>query len=145
MEDLTETLLGHLRERNLTAALIWEKVAAVDEVRFERSGITLHRDNDPTIKAGITGASAAIAETGTLVISSGQGQPLSASLFPEIHMAVIKSSQIVLSLEEALQMDALRKASSTALITGPSRTADIEMTLTIGVHGPGELLVYIVG
>ncbi len=144
MDDLTEALLSHLRARNLTEALMWEKVIGVDEARFERSGLSLHRDNDPTIKVGITGGSAAIAETGTLVVASGQGQPLITSLFPEVHMAVIKSSEIVLSLEEALQMDILRKASSTALITGPSRTADIEMTLTIGVHGPGELLVYIV-
>jgi L-lactate dehydrogenase complex protein LldG len=93
---------------------------------------------------GITGTAAAIAETGTIVLSSGPGQPLSTSLLPEVHVSVISSSQIVGSLEEALQMVSIREASSTALITGPSRTADIEMTLTIGVHGPGEVIVYIV-
>jgi L-lactate dehydrogenase complex protein LldF len=142
--DLTETLIAHLRERNLTAALMWETVPSLDEARLTGSGFSLHRDTNPTIRAGITGVTAAIAETGTLVISSGQGQPLSISLLPEIHMGVIKSSQIVGSMEEALQLNAVREASSTALITGPSRTADIEMTLTIGVHGPGELIVYIV-
>jgi L-lactate dehydrogenase complex protein LldF len=143
-ENLTKTLIAHLKERNLDAALIWEKVPPLDDAQLTLSGLSLARNADPMIKAGITGAAAVIAETGTLVISSGQGQPLSTSLFPEIHIAVIKSSQIVWSLEEALQMDAVRDASSTALITGPSRTADIEMTLTIGVHGPRELIVYIV-
>jgi L-lactate dehydrogenase complex protein LldG len=69
---------------------------------------------------------------------------MSTSLLPEIHLAVIKSSQIVSSLEEALQLENVREASATTLITGPSRTADIEMTLTIGMHGPKELIVYIV-
>jgi L-lactate dehydrogenase complex protein LldG len=64
-------------------------------------------------------------------------------LLPEIHIAVIHSYQIVNSLEEAIQIKAVRDASATVLITGPSRTADIEMTLTIGVHGPKELVVYI--
>ena len=142
--NLTNTLTSHLKGRNLETALIWDEVPLLDEDQMTQSGISLVRSVDPAIKAGITGAAAAIAETGTLVISSGQGQPLSTSLLPEIHMAVISSSQIVRSLEEALQINAVREASSTALITGPSRTADIEMTLTIGVHGPREVIVYIV-
>ncbi len=143
-ESLTGTLIAHLRERQLSSALIWEKVPFLDEIQLTQSGISLHLEADPTKKAGITGATAAIAETGTLVISSGKGQPLSTSLFPETHLAVISSSQIVNSLEEALRLDVVRAASSNALVTGPSRTADIEMTLSIGVHGPGELIVYIV-
>ncbi len=144
VENLTKTLAAFLKGRNLEGALIWEKVPSLDEEWLTQSGLSLIRNADPTIKAGITGAAVVIAETGTLVISSGQGQPLSTSLLPEIHIAVIKSSQIVESLEEALQIDAVREASSIALITGPSRTADIEMTLTIGVHGPREVIVYIV-
>jgi len=78
------------------------------------------------------------------VLTSSKGQPLSASLLPEVHIAVVHRSQVVWSLEEALLMPQVREAAATVLITGPSRTADIEMTLTIGVHGPKELLVYIV-
>ncbi len=143
-ENLIKTLTRDLKEHGIEEALIWEKIPALDEAGITKSGISLFHYIDPLIRAGITGADAGIAETGTLVISSGQGQPLSTSLLPEIHIAVIKSTQIVFSLEEALQMENVREASSTTLITGPSRTADIEMTLTIGMHGPKELIVYIV-
>ena len=93
---------------------------------------------------GLTGCTCAIAETGTIVLTSGKGRPATASLLPEMHVAIIRPSQIVWSLEEALQMEEVRHASSTVLVTGPSRTADIEMTLTIGVHGPGQLIACIV-
>jgi L-lactate dehydrogenase complex protein LldG len=63
---------------------------------------------------------------------------------PEVHIAIVHKSQIVHFLEEALRLPQVRQAAATVLITGPSRTADIEMTLTIGVHGPKELVVYIV-
>jgi L-lactate dehydrogenase complex protein LldG len=75
---------------------------------------------------------------------SGNGQTLTASLLPEIHVAVLRTSQLVSSLTEALGMPEVRTASAGVIITGPSRTADIEMTLTIGVHGPGELHVFLI-
>ena len=143
-ENLIKTLAADLKEHDIEEALIWEKIPALDEAGLTKSGISLFHNTDPLIRAGITGADAGIAETGTLVISSGRGQPMSTSLLPEIHLVVIKSSQIVSTLEEALQLDNVREASTTTLITGPSRTADIEMTLTIGMHGPKELIVYIV-
>jgi L-lactate dehydrogenase complex protein LldG len=123
--------------------MIWKSVPALDESRLTQEGIKAIRNGDPFVKAGITGAAVAIAETGTIVMPSGKGKPLSVSLLPEIHIAVIHSSQIVYSLEEAIQIKEVRDASATVLITGPSRTADIEMTLTIGVHGPKELVVFI--
>jgi L-lactate dehydrogenase complex protein LldG len=96
---------------------------------------------EENIKAGLTGAIAGIAETGSLLISSGQGQPLTASLLPETHIAVIHADDIYETLPEVLNLEPIREASSSVLISGPSRTADIEMTLTIGVHGPRELHV----
>jgi L-lactate dehydrogenase complex protein LldF len=143
-ENLIKTLTGDLKEHGIEEALIWEKIPALEEAGLTKSGISLFYNADPLIRAGITGAAAGIAETGTLVISSGQGKPMSTSLLPEIHLVVIKSAQIVSTLEEALQLENVREASATTLITGPSRTADIEMTLTIGMHGPKELIVYIV-
>ena len=143
-DKLTDTLIALLKERRMNTTLVWDSVKALNEFQLSQEGIKLIRTFDPTIKAGITGAAVAIAETGTILISSGRGQSLSASLTPETHIAVINSSQIVSSLEEAFRTEAVRDASAAALITGPSRTADIEMSLTIGVHGPKELLVYIV-
>jgi L-lactate dehydrogenase complex protein LldF len=142
--DLNDRLIELLKERGVEAVLTWDSVEGVDEARLTEAGVRAVRGADPTLKAGLTGALGVIADTGTLVLPSGKGRPLSASLLPEIHIAVIRASQIVRSLEEALQMKEVREAASVVLISGPSRTADIEMTLTIGVHGPKELIVYMV-
>ena len=99
----------------------------------------------PQAQAGITGALAGIAETGTLVLpAGGDHQPLSASLLPAIHIAVLPASRLLTSLEQVMRLPQVASAPATVLITGPSRTADIEMTLTIGVHGPKELHVFLV-
>ncbi len=143
-EELTGQLVAFLRERDIDAVLAWDNVQRLDETLVTQAGISLIRTIDPTLKAGLTGAASAIAETGTLVIPSGKARPLSASLLPDIHIAIIQSSQIVRSLEEALRRPEVMEASTTTLVTGPSRTADIEMTLTIGAHGPKQLWVYIV-
>jgi L-lactate dehydrogenase complex protein LldF len=142
--ELPALLLGILRERSIDSVLAWDTIEPVDLTRLCDVGIRLVRSVDPTIRAGITGATFAVAQTGTLVLTSGAGQPLTASLMPEIHIAVIRSRQIVWSLEEALQASKIPQASAAVLVTGPSRTADIEMTLTLGVHGPRELHVCIV-
>lgn len=100
---------------------------------------------------GITGADYGIAETGTVVLSSDEKNALLVSLLPPIHIAVLRSSQIVAGLDEVIsklgeerigRIDACRSAS---FITGPSRTSDVELTLSIGVHGPKELHLIIVG
>jgi len=143
-EKLNEKLVEFLQTKNVDAALMWDKITGVDEARLTEAGISLVRSDDANVKIGITGAASAIAETGTLVIASGKGQSLSASLLPEIHIAIIMSSQIVQTLEEAMMLNEMKSASAVVLVSGPSRTADIEMTLTIGVHGPGELHVFLV-
>ncbi len=142
--ELAIRLIEFLKEHDVNAAMVWDSVSGLDELILAEAGMRVERSVDPTLKAGITGALSAIAETGTLVIPSGKGQPLSASLLAEFHIAIIHSSQIAWSLDEALQKKEVRNASAVALVTGPSRTADIEMTLTIGVHGPKELHVFVV-
>jgi L-lactate dehydrogenase complex protein LldG len=66
---------------------------------------------------------------------------LTASLLPEIHIVILWEKDIFENLNQALQQVDIKQAPAAILVTGPSRTADIEMTLTIGVHGPGELHV----
>ncbi|HKG80000.1 MAG TPA: lactate utilization protein, partial [Pyrinomonadaceae bacterium] len=87
----------------------------------------------------------AIAETGTLVLDSSHERHRVASLVPPVHIAIVDASRICETLAEVLTLLRTKKAISPAItfITGPSRTADIELTLAIGVHGPQELYVII--
>lgn len=94
---------------------------------------------------GITSAEYGLADTGTLVVFSATESRL-ASLLPPVHIAVIEGSRILSGLDELLTTvpEPAKITASMVLITGPSRTADIEQILVRGVHGPGELHVVIV-
>lgn len=96
---------------------------------------------------GVTAADHAIAESGTIVLSSDEPNALLVSLLPPTHVAVLRSSQIVASLSEAITKLAETTAAnawrSATFITGPSRTGDVELVLSIGVHGPKELHVIV--
>ena len=90
--------------------------------------------------AGITGATRAIAETGTVVLDASRGNPRGVSLRPRIHVAVVLESRIVPDLVDALRgSDAMPSART--WVTGPSKTADIEGILVTGVHGPETWIV----
>ncbi len=97
------------------------------------------------VRVGVTGALAGVADTGSLAMVSGPGRGRMASLLPPVHVAVIRATQILPSYAALLAMhpDVVASGSNLVLITGPSRTADIEMTLTRGVHGPGQVHVVI--
>jgi L-lactate dehydrogenase complex protein LldG len=100
----------------------------------------------------ISGADVGIAESGTLLLLSGAGRGRMASLLAPVHIAVLRAEQLVRGLGEALGRiqaqrgaDVFADSSNLTLITGPSRTADIELTLTLGVHGPREIHVMLIG
>jgi L-lactate dehydrogenase complex protein LldG len=103
-----------------------------------------HRDTAARAGIGVTGADIVLAETGTIIVMAGTGRPRATSLLPPTHVAVFDRSQLVESLEqvgvllEDLNADG-RAPAAINFITGPSRTADIELTLTRGVHGPKEV------
>jgi hypothetical protein len=113
----------------------------LDEILLHEAGIEFTREPDPQILVGVTNAICGLADTGSVLIVDGEGNPLKASLLPEIHIAVLKSSAILPSLSDAMKH--VKNTSAAVFITGPSRTADIEMTLTIGVHGPKEIHVFL--
>ena len=147
------------------AAVCWQELLALD---WSGAGIRVEaraaRDTD---LVGITGAFCAIAETGTLMSVSGRDTPAATSLLPETHVAVVRTSRIVRGMEEAWQLvrdefgqtaegGAVPKslaggAKTVALpravtfISGPSRTADIEQTVTLGAHGPYRVHIILVG
>ena len=95
---------------------------------------------------GLSGIDYVIAETGTLVLMSRSGQMRGVSLLPPVHVAVAWTSQVIATLADYLLLAQAAGAdlqqyltSCVSFVTGPSRTGDIELKLTVGVHGPGEL------
>jgi len=92
---------------------------------------------------GVSGVDYALADTGTLVLLARTGQARSISLLPPVHIAVVQAEQLLSRLDDLFPLVSLERdlASAITFITGPSRTADIELTLVIGVHGPQELHV----
>ena len=96
---------------------------------------------------GLTGADAALADTGALVLAAGPGRGRLASLLPPVHVAIVPVDRLVPSLRALIEArpGLLRESSNVVVIAGPSRTADIEMTLTHGVHGPKHVYVVLVG
>jgi L-lactate dehydrogenase complex protein LldG len=98
---------------------------------------------------GVTAADYVIAETGTIVLSSDEANALLVSLLPPVHIAMVRAAQIIASIDENIcrlgedQMERANPPRSVTMITGPSRTSDVELVLSIGVHGPKELHVII--
>lgn len=136
--DVPAAVARYLQSRSLPlTAVCWAELAALDW-RAAAVGIAVReaRDTDPV---GITGVFCAIAETGTLMTVTGPQTPATVSLLPETHIAVISASRIVRGMEEAWRLlrDELgQPPRAVSFISGPSRTADIEQTVTLGAHGP---------
>lgn len=99
------------------------------------------------VVVGITGAHGALADTGSVVVVSGPGRGRIASLLPPTHIAVIGVDQLSPTLATFLRANPgiADVGSNVVAITGPSRTGDIEGTLVLGVHGPGDLHVIVIG
>ena len=114
-----------------------------------RTGIT---DRDElraicaTVDVGITSADYALADTGTLVMLSTPGEARLISLLPPAHIAIVPRDRILTGLDELFTVvpNPAEITSSMVLITGPSRTADIEQILVRGVHGPGQIALIVV-
>ncbi len=96
---------------------------------------------------GITSADYALADTGTLVMLSSAQEARLISLLPPAHIAVVPLERMLTGLDELFTVlpNPAEQTSSMVLITGPSRTADIEQILVRGVHGPGQITVILVG
>ena len=128
----------YLRDLNLApVAVCWPEFAALDWATQGMKVEARAACGDDLV--GITAAFCAIAETGTLMMCSGPDTPPATSLLPETHIAVVPRSRIVTGMEDGWALlrrerGALPRAVN--FISGPSRTADIEQTVTLGAHGP---------
>lgn len=151
-------------ERGATRVLAWDDqwlqpagvgdALRADGVTLEPCALPGSRDEraarlqslDPVI-VGLTGAHAGLADTGSVVVISGPGRGRIASLLPPTHIAVVRAEQLYPSLGPFLadNPDVVEIGANMVVITGPSRTGDIEGTLVLGVHGPGDLQVVLIG
>ncbi|HEX8986191.1 MAG TPA: lactate utilization protein [Bryobacteraceae bacterium] len=121
-------------------------IDSLDSVQTGFTGEGALRSACASAAFGITGADYALADTGTLVMLSSPEEARMISLLPPVHVALVSRDRILTGLDELFSI--LPRpgdvTSSMVLITGPSRTADIEQILVRGVHGPGEIHVVVV-
>ena len=128
-----------------SSAVAWASLAALD---WADAGLKLEtrgaRDAD---LVGITGCFCAVAETGTLMMTSSPDTPAAVSLLPETHIAVVHAARIVPYMEDAWNLARAELGSlprAVNFISGPSRTGDIEQTIVLGAHGPYRVHLVIV-
>jgi L-lactate dehydrogenase complex protein LldG len=143
---LTEIITGVRAQRlAISDNAAVERLLQLTDLEIEELGVAPNASEIFRFDVGITTAQAAIADTGTLVLDSADERHRLVSLVPPVHIAIIGASIIFRSLAEVLAFLQQEKPVSPAVtfVTGPSRTADIEMTLTIGVHGPQKLYVIV--
>ncbi|MGL1834238.1 LutC/YkgG family protein [Rhodocyclaceae bacterium SMB388] len=147
MRDLPAAVAAYLESLGLpTQGVVWPSLAHLD---WRRAGLDLQpRAAGDGDLVGVTGCFCAIAETGTVMSCSAPDEPAATSLLPETHVVAVPMSRIVFGMEEAWTLlrqnhgDILPRAVN--LISGLSRTGDIEMTIVLGAHGPYRVHILLV-
>lgn len=145
--DLPAAIAGYLRGHNLPLNLVTATDPKLDALPWD-DGLWDIKKGRPaeTDPVGLTRAVAGIAETGTLMLASDRDHPMTLAFLPGTSIITLASSEVHRSYEEAF--DLLRRdrvlPRSVNLITGPSRSGDIEQTLQLGAHGPKRLLIVLV-
>ena len=106
------------------------------------AGFTVHRGAAPVIEgAGVSHALYGLADTGSVVLAASPDEPRARSLLPAVHVSLLAENRILPGLAELFEALGDDLPSALAIVTGPSRSADIEQHLVVGVHGPGEVHV----
>ena len=125
------------------AALAARLPDALNLVRYDRPAHAWREELFERIDAGLSQAKSAIAETGSIVLWPGPSEPRLMSLVPPIHFVLLDAVSIHANLHAAMQAERWSQGmpSNALLISGPSKTADIQQTLAYGAHGPRELIV----
>lgn len=138
----------YLAAENLPAELVMAPDPALDAIPWEaRPLLAIRRDRAGASDAvSLTPCLAAIAETGTLMLISGADTPTTLNFLPDTHIVVLHAAQVVASYEDGWDLVRGRETwpRTVNLITGPSRTGDIEQRIQLGAHGPRRLHVVLV-
>ena len=155
VKDVPAAVSSWLAEHNLPAEAVMSPDQRLDDIPWgDQSLLTLRRDKAQTTDAvGITPVFSAIAETGTLMMASGADTPTTLNFLPDNHVVIVRKSEIVGTYEEGwakMRERAPRDGDgnfmprTVNLVTGPSRSGDIDKTLFMGAHGPRRLHIVVV-
>ena len=149
--ELDSALKTLVTEQNIHKATVWEtphlRQLGITEI-LNSMGVELVSPNASKYEMascdlGITEADYLLPETGTLVLRSSAEKPRAVSLLPRIHLAIVRSGMLRADMHQVFAE--AKNQHYLVFITGPSRTADIELTVTLGVHGPRNLYVWLWG
>ncbi len=147
-EDLFDHLFTYKQEKNIQNLFVWEHEW---QIKLHAAGINYLEDETNFIKqadAGLTTCEALIARTGSILVSSANESGRRLSIYPEKHLVIAKMTQLVPDIKDGLQLIKTKYGgkipSMISLVSGPSRTADIEKTLVMGAHGPRELVLFLI-
>jgi L-lactate dehydrogenase complex protein LldG len=124
-----------------------QALAGLDVRRFAQPLEGWKAELFDAVDAGVTAAEAGIADTGTLLLLPGAHEPRTLSLVPPLHVAVLRASRLYAGLPAAMQAVRAGLAdlpTNLLLVSGPSKTADIQQVLAFGAHGPKELVIVLV-
>jgi L-lactate dehydrogenase complex protein LldG len=124
----------------------WETDAAGSPALVAYAGpVETFKERLFAVDAAVTAAAGAVADTGALILRPTAEEPRLMSLVPPIHIAVLRAEEIFASLDDAMRAGnwSADMPTNMLLISGPSKTADIELILAFGVHGPKELIVLV--
>jgi len=141
-----DNLLTLAEERNWHKIYCWEPALQAMLERYEYPYYETDKDFEQA-EVGFTMCEALIARNGSILISNGDMAGRRLSIYPPIHIVLAYTSQLVVDLKDGFniikQKYGVQLPSMLSVITGPSRTADIEKTLVLGAHGPKELFVFL--
>jgi len=143
-QEAIQAIAGHLQKHDLPRRLVMSDQPLVQGLPWPEDWEVTHRPARGDDVVSVTSAFAAIAETGSVVMLSSAKSPVTLNFLPDDHLVVMRESQVVDHLEDMWTL--LRKQESAMprtvnIITGPSRTADVEQTIQLGAHGPRRLHV----
>lgn len=145
--EFLKKLATFLRNRQLSQVFVWEPDL---QALLQQGGIPFFFTDASlsAVEAGITFCECLVARTGSLIVSSKQLSGRRLGIYPPLHIVVAYTSQLVMDINDGLQLVEQKYGqafpSMVSLVTGPSRTADIEKTLVLGAHGPKELVLFLI-
>ena len=150
VNEVAAAIGQYLEQHELDTAIVMSDDALLEQVDWPDAWQIETRPARGTDRVSVTGAFCAIAETGTLALLSAAASPTTLNFLPDNHIVVIRAEQIVSHIEDLWSLMRKRNDGSPVmprtvnLITGPSRTADVEQTIQLGAHGPRRFHVVLV-